>query len=210
MWKEILEQSFAEEERPRAARQLTLRCGYAAAALTLVPLPGTEFVAVMPIHVGMVVGIAHIYGKPMSKQSASDMVMRILATAGVSLIGSRVATTAAKFLLPGLGGFIAAPFMFASTMAIGEVAKAQLASGVDLDPAEVKKVYEEAKRAAKVEFDPSEMKSAEARAGAEAAKQEATRLDPAERLERLKGLRDRGLLDEAEYAQARAKILEDL
>ncbi len=38
-------------------------CGYATAALTVFPIPGSEVLAVMPLHVGMVVGIANHHGR---------------------------------------------------------------------------------------------------------------------------------------------------
>lgn len=210
IWKDVLNQTFSDDERPAAAQALTRKCGYAAAALTIVPVPGSEVVAVMPIHVGMVVGIAHIYGQSLSKQSASDLVLRILATAGLSLVGSRVATTAAKLFLPGLGGLLAAPFMFASTMALGAAARAYFAAGGDLGDEALRDVFQRAKKEAKESFDPAEMRSEAAKRAAQEASAEARATEPTERLEKLKAMLDRGLIDQAEYDRTRARILDEL
>src|SRR5688500_5803341 len=151
-----------------AARDITQTCGYAAAALTILPIPGSEVIAVMPLHVGMVVKIGQIYGVDLDRDSATHLIMRIGATVGLSLVGSRIATTAAKVLLPGLGGLISAPFMYASTLAIGRVAELYFANG-DLDDREMKAIYQETLKKAKTSFDPSRARSSDARREAEQA-----------------------------------------
>jgi uncharacterized protein (DUF697 family) len=135
------------------AHALTEKCGYAAAAITLLPLPGSEIVAVMPLHVGMVVKIGDLYGVDLDTDSAAHLILRIGATVGLSLVGSRIATTAAKFLLPGLGGLIGAPFMYASTIAIGRVAECYFHHG-ELSDREMRDVYKDSMRRAKKDFDP--------------------------------------------------------
>ena len=82
------------EAQEKAASRLIETCGYAAAATTLIPLPGTEIVAVTSLHVGMVVGLSQIYGIDMSRETALELLTRIGTTVGVSFITTRVATTA--------------------------------------------------------------------------------------------------------------------
>lgn len=201
------------------------RCGYAAAALTLLPIPGSEIVGVMPLHVGMVIGIGEEHGKQLTRDSALDLLARIGATVGASLVGSRIAMTAGKIILPGLGGLVAAPFMFASTLAIGTVARLWFENDGSLSDREMKRAYDaEVKRARKA-FDPSKARSSEARANAEAAVREdeggggaskaATEAAPsvddlAERLAKLDELRERGLVDDEEYERTKARILDSL
>lgn len=155
-------------DRARAARQLTEKCGYAAAALTILPIPGTELVAVMPLHVGMVVGIGHVYGVSVSRDSATQLILRIGTTVGASLVGSRIAMVAGKLILPAVGGLIAAPFMYASTVAIGTVARCWFERG-ELSDARMRAVYRRAVDRARRGFDPSRARSAEARDAAEQA-----------------------------------------
>jgi uncharacterized protein (DUF697 family) len=189
------------------ARDITEKCGYAAAALTILPIPGSEVLAVMPLHVGMVVKIGQIYGVDLDRDTATHLIMRIGATVGLSLVGSRVATTAAKLLLPGLGGLISAPFMYASTIAIGRVAELYFQSG-GLDDREMKAVYQETLKRAKGSFDPRRARDPEARRAAEeVATPDVEEADPLAKLERLAKLRDVGALSAEEFEAAKKRIL---
>lgn len=212
------------DERDRRCRSLIERCGYAAAALTMIPIPGSEILGVMPVHVGMVIGIGEEYGTALTKETAMELLAKIGATVGLSLVGSKLATTAGKILLPGLGGIVAAPFMFASTLALGTVARLYFESEGELTDREMKDVFEQAKKRAKDVFDPSKARSREARERAEAAQQEAEGEDGeasrsgarpsvddlAERLATLDELREKGLVTEAEYRRKRDRILDEV
>lgn len=201
----------------KKADDLIEKCSYAAAAVTLFPIPGSEIVAVMPIHVGMVIGISTIYGHQMTQSSATKLVLEILATAGISLIGSRIAITTSKILLPGLGGLIGAPLIFASTMAIGAVAKAFFINKGTIDKNEIKSIYEECVKSAKSVFDKNKMHSDDAEKMAKASVSEASADDakagtssPVARLEQLKDMLSKGLIDQAEYDETKKRILSQM
>ncbi len=197
------------------ARDITEKCGYAAAALTLLPIPGSEVIAVMPLHVGMVVKIGQIYGVDLDRDSATHLIMRIGATVGLSLVGSRLATTAAKIILPGLGGLISAPFMYASTLAIGRVAEAYFQHG-ELSDRRMKSIYRSTVKTARRGFDPVRARSRDARRQAQDAAEDADAgthsksEDPADRLTRLKKLLDQGLIDAEEYAETKKRVLAEI
>ncbi len=137
------------------ADALIERCGYAAAALGLLPLPGTEIIAVMPLHVGMVVALGDLYEVPLSRESAAELLMQIGGAVGVSVVGSRLAMTAAKTLLPGFGGLITAPLLYGTTLGLGAVARAWFACGGRLDPGAMRRTYRSAKRRARFHGDRS-------------------------------------------------------
>lgn len=197
------------QTRAEAARDITETCGYAAAALTILPIPGSEVLGVMPIHVGMVVKLGQLHGVDLDRDSATHLIMRIGATVGLSLVGSHVARTAAKLLLPGLGGLISAPFVYASTIAIGRVAECYFQRGGAVDDGEMKAVYDEALRRAKRSFDPSKARGEEARREAESARA-APEEGAVARLERLARLRDQGAITPEEYEQAKRRALSEL
>ena len=211
-------------EREAAAKDLTEKCGYAAAALTLLPIPLTEVIAVMPIHVGMVIGIGHIYGQEITRETAEKLLLKIGATVGLSLVGSRLATTAAKIILPGLGGIISAPFMYASTLAIGMAARVYFESQGQVSDDDMKAVYEQALKRARSGFDPKKAKEPEVQdlaqsaarqaeadpVAREAEKEARAPEDPVGRLERLKALLDKGLIDPAEYEATKQRILKEI
>lgn len=117
---------------------------------------------------------------------------------------------------------MAAPFMFASTLAIGAVAKLHFTRH-DLSRAEMKRAYDAEVKRAKDVFDPSRARAVEAReaasravaeerdeAGASAPTERAGDGDFAARLEKLRSLLERGLIDEAEYERTKARILDSI
>ena len=194
---------------PRVNR-LVEHCGYATAALTLLPLPGSEIIGVMPLHVGMVIQIGNHHGRNLTQESAMELLLQIGGTVGLSLVGSRMATTAAKILLPGLGGLVAAPFMYASTLGLGAVADAYFRHG-PLSDAQMQELYNKAKTAARSEFDPTRAKSDEALAAAKAAAdQAAPTADPVARLKQAKDLLEQGLIDQAEFDRVKKQILDSI
>ena len=209
IWDYFVKKRFKPSDRERATKELTDRCGYAAAALTMIPMPGTELLGVMPIHVGMVTAIAHIHDKDISQDSATKLVLRIGATVGLSLVGSRMATTAAKVLMPGFGGVIAAPFMFASTKALGAVAKSYFEREEELSADDIKAVYEAAAKKAKQEFNADKAKSEEAQSMAQDAAQDAPldERNATEKIGELKLMLDQGLIEESEFTNTKQRIL---
>jgi uncharacterized protein (DUF697 family) len=219
---DVQELLFGDRNDPREQRVKTLieRCGYACAALTILPIPGTEILGVMPLHVGMVVGIGHEYGKKITRDSATELILRIGATVGLSLVGSRLAMTAGKIILPGFGGLVAAPFMYASTLAIGTVARHYFEADGDLDDSKMKQVYDAAMDHAKATFDPTRARSSEAKDMAEAAAREAADEEPprgpasvdelAERLAVVDELHEAGHISDDEHARRRQQILDEI
>lgn len=208
------------DERERRSRQLIERCGYATAALTLLPIPGSEILGVMPVHVGMVLGIGEAYGAELTRESATELLAKIGATVGLSLVGSKLASTAGKILLPGLGGLVAAPFMFATTVALGTVARLYFESGGRMTDAEMREVFERAKAEAKKIFDPDRARSREARDMAESASEASSHPTPsgprptvddlAERLAKVDELFEKGLISSAEHSRKRDQILDEV
>jgi uncharacterized protein (DUF697 family) len=212
------------DEREDAAKSLTEKCGYAAAALTIIPIPLSEVVAVTSLHVGMVAGIGHIYGAEVTRDSATQLLLRIGATVGLSIMGTKLATTAAKIVFPFFGGIISAPFMYASTLAIGMVARVYFESQGQVSDDDMKAVYAAALKKAKSNFDPLKAKTAEAadlaQSAAEKAKADPAMAaaeaeikkpeDPVARLERLKAMKDKGLIDAAEFEATKKRILAEM
>src|SRR5688572_20008568 len=80
--------SFSVSDHPEVDRVVET-CGYAAAALTILPIPGSEIIGVMPLHVGMVIAIAHHRGRTITRESATSLLLQIGTTVGLSLVGSR-------------------------------------------------------------------------------------------------------------------------
>jgi polyhydroxyalkanoate synthesis regulator phasin len=145
--------------------------------------------------------------------------MEIITTAGISLIGSRIAITTSKVLLPGLGGLIGAPLIFASTMAIGAVAKVFFVNEGAINKDDMKNIYEECVKSAKRTFDKSKMHNVQTEKMAQASVNETpadnvkTDIDntsPVARLEQLKEMLSKGLIEQAEYDETKKRILSQM
>lgn len=195
--------------------RLVETCGYAAAALTILPIPGSEILGVMPLHVGMVIGIAHHHDRQITRESATALILQIGATVGLSLVGSRLATTAAKFVLPGLGGIIAAPFMYASTLAIGAVADAFFREEGKLTEQQMKDLYNQTLKGAKSNFRPEKMREKDAVDQATSAVAGAETPPPevatgVERLRKAKDMLAEGLISQEEFDAVKARILSEM
>ena len=216
------------EEQEQAASRLIETCGYAAAAATLIPLPGTELIAVTSIHVGMVIGLSQIYGIDMSKETATELMTRIGTTVGASFVSSRLATTIAKVALPGLGGLLGAPLMYATTLALGAVARTFLSREGNMTSQEMKDLYKQAVKNAKQQFDPAKARSQQAKdmatdasttsderpasadTSADTGADTSEEADLVARLKKLKGLFEADLLDAEEYEAERRRILDEI
>lgn len=195
--------------------RLVETCGYATAALTILPIPGSEVLGVMPLHVGMVIGIANHYERTLTKETATELILQIGATVGASLVGSRLATTAAKFILPGLGGIIAAPFMYASTLGIGAVADAWFRSEGSMSKDRMREIYEQSTKSAKQSYKPENVGNKEhvekaQQAVSEGKEGEEPADDSVARLKKSKELLDAGLITQEEYDAAKKRILDQL
>jgi uncharacterized protein (DUF697 family) len=220
-------------DKDDASKSLSTKCGYAAAALTLIPLPFTE-IGVLTVHVGMVVGIGQIYGHPMTKGSATQFILRIGSTVGLSYVGKELAITTARALIPFVGsalaGIAAAPFRYATTVALGAVARTYFKNQGEISDDDIRSVYSATVDVAKKDYDPTKAKSktakdlaqaaikagmerdsAEKAGGAPAAAPAAAASDdPVARLERLKSLLDKGLIDQAEYDEVKKRVLDTI
>ncbi len=132
-------------------------------------------------------------------------------------------------LLPGFGGLLSAPFIYATTLAIGAVAERYFTQEGELTTEELKDLYKRTVREARSNFDPSKMKSDEAKDMAKAAAAQAAAEavdvateeaastrdsgqaeDPISRLRRLKALVDEGLIDQTEYDETKARVLAEI
>jgi uncharacterized protein (DUF697 family) len=210
----------AEAPAPRAANAaageqamaLTEKCAYAAAALTMLPIPGSEIVGVLPLHVALVAEVGRLYGVELDGDHAKALLGRIASAAGLSLLGSKAAALASKVLMPGVGGVATAPLIYASTLALGTAAKLHFERGGAASDAELAAAFRRAQAQARGAFDPTRTQRPSTRLMAVSAQQTVTPTgdDPLVRLERLADLLERGLIERDEFDVAKARILRDL
>lgn len=109
-------------ERTEAARGVVQTSALAAAAVALAPLPILDIVAITPLQAAMVMGVGKVYGRTLDLTESKEVLVELASVCGAGLIARQVFTTATKFLLPGLGGVLSAPYAFAVTWAMGVTA----------------------------------------------------------------------------------------
>ena len=158
----VLRKNFEDatiEQREDAARDLILTCALATAGLTLQPIPGLEHAAI-PVQVGMVAGLAHVFGDKLSRKNAREVLLDLGATTGVNLLGRQALTTVGKIVFPGIAGVLAAPSMFALTWGTGHTATHYFRAGRQVDRATLKAIFERERRRSKTHYNERAARSA--------------------------------------------------
>jgi uncharacterized protein (DUF697 family) len=109
-------------ERAEAARAVVQTSALGAAAVALAPLPILDIVAITPLQAAMVMGVGKVYGRTLDLKESKEVLVELASVCGAGLLARQVFTTATKFLLPGLGGVLSAPYAYAVTWAMGVTA----------------------------------------------------------------------------------------
>jgi uncharacterized protein (DUF697 family)/putative sterol carrier protein len=108
----------SQKQRDKAARDVINICSYAAAVVSISPIPFSDVVLMLPVQSAMVMTVGHIYGRRVDKASARDLIMELGATAGVGFL----ARQGIKAILPVFGALLTVPAAFAANWAMGRVA----------------------------------------------------------------------------------------
>jgi uncharacterized protein (DUF697 family) len=130
-------------ERRKISKDLVTMSSFGAAAATVVPIPGSDFIAVTAVQASMVVAVGRVFGRELTMAQAKEIVMELAAVCGLGLLAQKGFATITKILLPGLGGVLAAPYAFAVTYGMGNAAMTYFGNK-DLTKETIKRVYEEA------------------------------------------------------------------
>lgn len=109
-------------QQKEAARELVQMSALAAAAVTLAPLPIVDLLAITPIQAAMVMAVGRVHGREVDLKEARSILVELAGVCGTGLLAQKVFATATKLFLPGLGGVLSAPYAFAVTWAMGQVA----------------------------------------------------------------------------------------
>lgn len=110
------------------------------------PVPGADIIPITAVQVGMVIGIANIAGRKLSKKSAKEFLTALGVNVGTGFALREVSRALIKYLFPGGGLVISAAVAFAGTMAIGTAASAYFIEKKSIEEAKnnlekVKKEY---------------------------------------------------------------------
>lgn len=125
--------AYRRQAANRVIRDATLIAG----GIGLEPVPLLDIPLLLGHQLRMVLRIAAIYGEPFSIHHARELIGTIAGGAGLRFIGEQ----AAKFL-PGPGWLVSAGFASGGTFAIGKAAQAYFESGKQLQPQQLKAIYQ--------------------------------------------------------------------
>jgi len=120
--KDAGKKKMTPEQSQSIAEDLVTMSSFGAAAVTLVPIPFSDFVAVTAVQASMVTAVGRVFGRELTLEESKHLVLELASVCGAGLVAQKGFATLTKFLLPGLGGVLAAPWAFAVTWGMGHVA----------------------------------------------------------------------------------------
>ncbi|HVE82533.1 MAG TPA: DUF697 domain-containing protein [Myxococcales bacterium] len=136
--------NLSSEERRRISGDLVNMSAMGAAAVTLAPIPViSDFALVTSVQGSMVAAVGRVYGRELTLAQAKDLLIELATVCGLGLIAQKGFATITKILLPGLGGFLAAPYAYAVTYGMGHASMTYF-ENKDYTKETIKRVYEEA------------------------------------------------------------------
>ncbi|WP_096189340.1 YcjF family protein [Evansella halocellulosilytica] len=120
----------------KAAKKVINRMSVAAASVGASPVPGSDFVLLSALQIRMLMKLANIYGKKMTKSRAKNMILTTI----TGNIGRTVARQLTK-VIPGYGIVIGAGVAGSMTLALGRSVKYMYERNLDIDDRTFKNIY---------------------------------------------------------------------
>ncbi|BAQ11986.1 small ftp binding protein [Bacillus sp. OxB-1] len=124
-------------DKSSIANKWILGAGGSAAAIGALPMPGSDFVPLTALQVGLLLRLSALYGKPISKDHAKEL---IIATV-VGNVGKTVFRQIIK-VVPGAGMVAGASVAGAMTIALGHAVKYAHENNIELTPNALSPLYQ--------------------------------------------------------------------
>lgn len=125
------------KDKASIANRWIIGAGASSAAVGALPVPGSDFVPLISIQVGLIIKLSTLYNKPVSKENAKEL---IIATV-IGNIGKTVFRQIVK-VVPGAGSVIGASVAGATTVALGYAIRYMHENDIELNADHLKSVYE--------------------------------------------------------------------
>lgn len=121
------------KDKSSIANRWILAAGASSAAIGASPIPGSDFIPLTGIQVGLMIKLSTLYDKPISKEI-------IIAT----IVGNVIKTIFRQIVkfVPGAGSIIGASIAGATTVALGYAIKYMHENNIDLQVEQLKSIYE--------------------------------------------------------------------
>ncbi|GLO67301.1 MULTISPECIES: GTPase [Oceanobacillus] len=124
------------KEKSATANKWILAASGSATAVGAVPLPGSDFVPLTGIQVGLIVRLAALYEKPLSKKKARELTIATI----TGNIGRTIFRQVTKFV-PGAGSVIGGSVAGGMTLALGYAVKYAFENNIELNADTLKSLY---------------------------------------------------------------------
>ncbi|WGF39860.1 GTP-binding protein [Lysinibacillus capsici] len=125
------------KEKSTTANRWILAAGVSSATVGASPIPGSDFIPLTGIQVGLMLKLSTLYEKPISKENAKELLIVTV----VGNVGKTIFRQIVKFV-PGAGSIIGASVAGATTVALGYAIKYMHENNIDLQAAQLKSIYE--------------------------------------------------------------------
>lgn len=119
------------------ANKWILAAGGSAAAVGASPIPGSDFVPLTALQVGLMLRLSTLYDKPISKDNAKELIVATV----VGNIGKTIFRQIVK-IVPGAGMVVGASVAGTMTVALGHAVKYAHENNIELTAKALKPIYE--------------------------------------------------------------------
>ena len=130
--------SSLKKTQRKFARRLVGSTATICAGIAATPIPLADVIPITAAQIGMIIGIAYISGREMTRQSAIEFLTALGVNVGAGFALREGARALIKFVFVGAGEVISAGVAFAGTWGIGEAAIAYFVEGVSIDEAKIR------------------------------------------------------------------------
>ena len=125
------------KDKSSIATKWILGAGVSATAVGALPVPGSDFIPLTSIQIGMMLKLANLYDKPLSKENARELIIAtIVGNAGKTAFRQLVK------LVPAAGSAIGASIAGATTVSLGYAMKYMYEHNIDINEQQLKAVYD--------------------------------------------------------------------
>ncbi|SDS90559.1 GTP-binding protein Era [Paenibacillaceae bacterium GAS479] len=124
------------KEKSTSANKWIVGAAASASAIGAAPIPGADIVPITAVQIGLLTRMAVLYGRPISKEAAKELVIATV----VGNIGKSVFRQVIK-LFPGAGSIAGASVAGAMTLALGYAVKYAYENDMDVNTATIGKLY---------------------------------------------------------------------
>lgn len=125
------------KEKSSIANRWILTASTAAGAIGVSPIPGSDIVPITAIQVGMLLKLSQLYGNPISKEKAKEMIITTI----TGNTGKAIFHQLVKFF-PGYGVLIGGSVASSITFALGQAIKYGYENEITLDASSLKELYD--------------------------------------------------------------------